>query len=65
MLLTNLGALLGNFNEMLHTLDKVGGTPLSTTKVQRLNEFLHYNNSHEANVQGRLLEKIPLGKFSL
>jgi len=45
---------MGDFNEMLHLSDKVGGTPLTPNKVQRLNDFLHYSNSYDANVQGRL-----------
>ena len=46
--------ILGDFNEMLHASEKIGGTPLSTGKIQRLPNFLHYSHSHDATVQGRL-----------
>ena len=43
-----------DFNEMLHMSEKVGGIPLTPNKVQRLNDFLQFNNCYDANVQGRL-----------
>ena len=46
--------ILGDFNQKLHASKKVGGIPLNPTRVQRLNDFLHYSNSYDANVQGRL-----------
>jgi len=46
--------IMGDFNEMLHASEKFGGIPLSLIKVQRLNDFLHYSNSYDASVQGRL-----------
>jgi len=39
---------------MLNASKKIGGIPLSPSKVQRLNDFLHCSNSYDANVQGRL-----------
>ena len=39
---------------MLHGLEKIGGLPLTMRKTLRLNDFLHYSNSYDANVQGRL-----------
>jgi len=47
--------IMGDFNEMLNVSEKIGGTPLTPSKVQRLNDFLHYSNSFDATVQGRLL----------
>ena len=45
---------MGDFSEMLHMLEKVGGTPRSPNKVQRLNDVLQFSNSYDANVQGQL-----------
>ena len=45
---------MGDFNEMLNASEKIGGTPLTPCKVQRLNDFLQYSNSFDATVQGRL-----------
>ena len=46
--------IMGDFNEMLNASEKIGGTPLTSSKLQRLNDFLHYSNSFDATVQGRL-----------
>jgi len=46
--------IMGDFNEMLNASEKIGGTPLTPSKVHRLNDFLHYSNSFDVTVQGRL-----------
>jgi len=46
--------IMGDFNETLNASEKIGGILLSPSKVQRLNDFLHYSNSFDATVQGRL-----------
>jgi len=46
---------LGDFNEMLHLSEKIRGTPLCASKLQRLNDFLSLCKGHDANVQGRIL----------
>jgi len=45
--------VLGDFNEMLHVSEKIGGVPLSASKLYRLNNFLSTCKAHDANVQGR------------
>ena len=46
--------IMGDFNEMLNASEKLGDTPLTPRKVQRLNDFLHYSHSIDATVQGKL-----------
>jgi len=45
---------MGDFNEMLISSDKVGGSPLTVSKTQRLSDFLAYIKGIDANVQGRI-----------
>ena len=56
---------MGDFNEMLTGSDKIGGIPLTPTKVQRLSDFLHYSNSFDATMQGPLFtwKKFPSGQL--
>ena len=44
--------ILGDFNEMLHPSEKIGGTHLCGAKLQWLNDFLTHCKGHDANVQG-------------
>ncbi|KAJ8441450.1 hypothetical protein Cgig2_023636 [Carnegiea gigantea] len=46
-------SVLGNFNEMLHVSKKIGGVPLSASKLYRLNNFLSTCKALDTNVQGR------------
>ena len=46
--------LMGDFKEMLISSDKVGGSPLTVSKTQRLSNFLTYRKGIDANVQGRI-----------
>ena len=41
---------MSDFNEMLQTSDKMGGTPLNASKVHRLNDFLAYRKGCDAHV---------------
>ncbi|KAJ8448425.1 LOW QUALITY PROTEIN: hypothetical protein Cgig2_022053 [Carnegiea gigantea] len=42
--------LLCDFNEMLHVSEKIGGVPLSASKLYRLNNFLSTCKAHDANL---------------
>ena len=44
--------ILGDFNEMLHSSEKIGCTSLCASKLQRLDDFLSLCKGHDANVQG-------------
>jgi len=46
--------LMGDFNEMLISFDKIGGSPLTISATQRLSDFLAYSKGIDANVQGRI-----------
>jgi len=46
--------LIGDFNEMLLSSEKIGGTPLTVSKTKRLSDFLAYSRGIDANVQGRI-----------
>jgi len=58
---------MGDFNEIFHPSDKVGGTPLTRAKTRRFNEFLDYTTSIDANVQRRsyTCKKILKGQLIL
>ena len=44
---------------------KIGVTPLNTSKVQRIDQILHYSNNYDGNVQSRLFtwKKLLWGKL--
>jgi len=44
--------LMGDFNEMLLSSNKIGGSPLKVSKTQRLSDFLAYSKGVDANVHG-------------
>jgi len=44
--------IMGDFNEMLCSSDKVGDVPLTISRTRRLNDFLAHTRSINANVQG-------------
>ncbi|KAJ8428386.1 hypothetical protein Cgig2_023577 [Carnegiea gigantea] len=46
--------IIGDFNEMIHPSDEVGGTPLTVHKTHRFNDFLAATESINTNVQGRI-----------
>ena len=46
--------LMGDFNEMLISSNKIGGSPLTVSKTQRLLDFLAYSKGIGANVDGRI-----------
>ena len=57
--------LMGDFNEMLISSDKIRGCPLTVSKTQRLSDFLAYSKGIDANVQGRIFtwKKILRGQL--
>jgi len=57
--------LIGDFNEILISSDKIRGSPLTVSKTQRLSDFLTYTKGIDANVQGRIFiwKKILQGQL--
>jgi len=49
-----LWCIIGDFNELLQSSDKVRGATMTIARTQRLNDFLDHAKSIDAHVQGRV-----------